>query len=114
MKVIIAGSRTIEDYALVEQVVAASGFEITEVVSGAARGVDKLGESWALFHAVPITRFVANWDAYGKKAGFIRNAEMGEYADALIAITTGSSGTQNMIDCMMFKKAPVYIHQVEG
>ena len=47
MKVIIAGSRGVEDYALVEEAVKQSGFDITEVVSGTARGVDLLGEHWA-------------------------------------------------------------------
>jgi threonine/homoserine efflux transporter RhtA len=112
MKVIIAGSRTIEDYLMVEAAVAASGFEITEVVSGNARGVDRLGEQWAFQRGILITRFIPNWDLLGKKAGHIRNAQMGEYADALIALWDGkSSGTKNMIDYMRIKKAPIYVHR---
>lgn len=44
MKVIIAGSRTLHSYDLVVRAVKDSGLQITEVVSGGARGVDRLGE----------------------------------------------------------------------
>lgn len=99
MRTIIAGSRGVTDYTLVEEAVAQSGFTITEVVSGCARGVDKLGEEWASLHQVPVKRFPANWDLLGKSAGFIRNEEMGDYADALIAVWSyGSHGTKHMIE----------------
>lgn len=99
MKTIIAGSRTITDYAAVEGAVKASGFTITEVVSGCARGVDRLGEQWGYAHGVPIARFPADWKRYGQKlAGLIRNKEMAQYADALIAVWDGkSTGTGHMI-----------------
>ena len=58
MKTIIAGSRDLTDYNLVKLAVEESGFEIAEVVSGGARGVDRLGERWAKEHGVPIKRFI--------------------------------------------------------
>jgi len=100
MKVIIAGSRIITDFQLLSRCVAESGWtdQIIEVVSGGARGVDKQGEMWARKHEIPIKRFPAMWDLYGKAAGPIRNKEMAEYADALIALLYGrSTGTANMI-----------------
>jgi len=98
MKTIIAGSRDCEDYELVCKVIAESGFEITEVVSGCARGVDRLGERWAKEHNVPVKRFPAHWSEFGKQAGPIRNREMAWYADALVAICfSGSIGTMDMI-----------------
>lgn len=98
MKVIIAGSRDIDDITAIEHAVKASGFEITELVSGAARGVDRLGEKWAKANSIPIRQFFPDWTA-GRGAGFIRNAEMAMYGDALIAIWDGASrGTKNMID----------------
>jgi len=111
MKTIIAGSREIEDYSLVEAAVAQSGFTITEVVSGTARGVDRLGEEWAARHGVPVKRFPANWDAYKKEAGFIRNEEMGLYAEALVAVTNGSRGTQHMIDYATKRGLKVFIFE---
>jgi YspA, cpYpsA-related SLOG family len=98
VKTIIAGSRTIEDYLLVEQAIRESGFEITEVVSGTARGVDRLGEQWAFQRGIPVQRFFPDWDQFGKRAGFLRNEQMAKYAEALIAVSkNGSSGTNDMI-----------------
>ena len=99
MKVIIAGTRTVTDSEAVTAAVAQSGFWITEVVSGSARGVDALGEQWAARYGVPVKRFPADWNRYGKSAGPRRNREMAEYADALIAVYDGESpGTRNMIE----------------
>jgi hypothetical protein len=112
MKVVIAGSRDITDYDLVEQAIVESGFEITEVVSGTARGVDTLGEQWAMNHATPIKRFPALWDKYQKAAGFIRNRQMACYAEALVAITIGSPGTKNMIEIARKMGLKVYVKEV--
>ena len=74
-------------------------WEITEVVSGGARGVDKLGEIWAVKNDIPIRLFPANWKEHGRSAGYIRNKEMANYADALIALWDGkSAGTRHMVD----------------
>jgi Protein of unknown function (DUF2493). len=71
---------------------------VDEVVSGTARGADTAGEAWAEHHGVPVERFPADWDEHGKSAGPIRNQEMADYADAVVAIWDGkSSGTHNMI-----------------
>lgn len=99
MKVIIAGSRTITSRVPVDEAIKRSGFEITEVISGCASGVDRLGEGWAADHDTPIKRFPADWNQHGKRAGYLRNAEMARYADGLIAIWDGKShGTSSMID----------------
>lgn len=104
MKTIIAGSRHIDDYNLVSQAIEDSGFEITEVVSGGCRGVDKLGEKWALGHGIPIEHFQADWQNFGRAAGPVRNRGMAQYADALIALLTkDSKGTKDMI-----KQAHIY------
>lgn len=98
MKVIIAGSRGITDYKIVARAVVESGYKITEVVSGGARGVDRLGERFASNHDLPVEKFPANWDRYGKSAGYRRNQDMACYADALVAVWDGKSrGTRNMI-----------------
>lgn len=98
MKVIVAGSREFDDYALVEEVLSKYD-DITEIVSGGARGADSLGEKFALEHAIPIKRFPANWTAYGKTAGYRRNEQMAYYGDRLIAFWDGQSrGTKHMID----------------
>lgn len=99
MKTIIAGSRSINDLRLVEGVIERSGFNITEVVCGGAPGVDSLGRKWAgNGNIIPVKMFPADWNGFGPAAGAIRNTEMAEYADALIAIWDGvSPGTQHML-----------------
>jgi len=110
MKVIIAGSRNITDYSYIENVIKESQFEITEIVSGTARGVDSLGENYAVINDIPLKKFPAQWDLYGKSAGYRRNADMAKYADALIAIWDGKSkGTTHMINEAKKKGLKLYI-----
>lgn len=110
MKTIIAGSRGIVNYSLVKETIEESGFEITEVVSGGARGVDRLGERYAKENNIPIKQFIPDWDGLGKKAGHVRNREMGDYADALIALWDGvSKGTAGMIEYAQKKGLKVYV-----
>src|SRR5882757_1537439 len=99
MKTIIAGSRGIINPLILLQAVKESDFDITEVFCGLARGVDSLGELWALTHDVPVRYFPADWAKYGRSAGYRRNEEMAREADSLIAIWDGSSpGTKHMIN----------------
>lgn len=110
MRVIIAGSRTIIDYDLLEQSIHSSKYKITEVVSGCAAGVDTLGEKWARNNNIPIVEMPADWDNYGISAGAIRNKQMAEYADAAIVVWDGeSSGSKHMIKTMQKLKKPCYI-----
>lgn len=110
-RVIIAGSR--EGFNIHDVTVAAllSGFPIGEVVSGTARGVDRLGEQWAMSKGINVIRFPANWNEEGKAAGHIRNRMMGDFADCLIALWDGESkGTKGMIEYMQSLNKPVYIY----
>lgn len=111
MKVIIAGSRHLTFPTLVDEAIKCSLFDITEVVSGGARGVDALGELWAARNGIPVRLFPADWDKHGKAAGPIRNREMAAYADALIAIWDGKSlGTKNMIDEARKRGLRIHVH----
>lgn len=101
MKIIIAGGRDFNDFDLLCQktdIILSRQSEI-EIVSGTANGADKLGERYAQERGYPIKRFPADWSRWGKRAGYFRNEEMAEYADALIVFWDGSSrGTKHMID----------------
>jgi hypothetical protein len=116
MKTIIAGSRSITKLFVVSEAIKSSGWaeQITEVVSGNARGADMLGEMWAMRNSKPIKRFRADWDRYGKKkAGKKRNKEMAEYGDALILVWTGkSSGSKDMLQQMQELGKPTYSYIV--
>lgn len=109
MKLIIAGGRDF-DSVLKGQIAlmqfhiehfgeAVNSVRITEIVSGGARGADAVGEKLAWLNNIPVKKFIPDWDGLGKRAGFVRNAEMADYADALLAFWDGSSkGTAHMID----------------
>jgi hypothetical protein len=110
MKTIIAGSRTVPEYSIVEDAIKASGFEITEVVSGTCRGPDQWGEEWARRNSIPVKQFPAEWRLKGRAAGILRNEDMGDYADALIAVWDGTSrGTQHMINYARAKGLKVFV-----
>ena len=113
MKTIIAGSRTMTDIQLLYDAIRESGFQITEVVCGEARGADRLGRWWAERRSIPVIRFPANWERNGKQAGYMRNVQMAEYGEALIALWDGKSrGTQHMIKTARAKGLEVYVYLV--
>ena len=116
MRLIIAGSRGITDYAVVFKAMQLSKFRPTVIVSGAARGVDLLGERYAEEHDILIDRYPVtknDWETLGKKAGFIRNTRMSKSADALVAIWDGESrGTLHMINIMKAKNLPVFVYNL--
>ena len=106
MKVIVAGGRDFKGYYLLKETLDSFQQEygsITEVVSGTAKGVDKLGEKYANENNIPIKRFIPDWEGLGKKAGHVRNRQMGDYAKEhngmLVAFwDKHSRGTKGMID----------------
>lgn len=111
MRVIVAGSRTILDFDIVAGAIRDSKFPIRQVVSGGARGVDRLGELWATRAELPegFTIFHADWNKYGRAAGAIRNQEMADYADALILVWDGKSrGSADMLRRAKAKGIPIF------
>ena len=106
MRIVIAGGRNFKNASLLATTMDAllRGIESVAIVSGGARGADSLGEWYAGNRNIPVTVFKANWDKYGKSAGYRRNEEMARNADALVAFWDGKSkGTKHMID--LAKKA---------
>ena len=116
MKTIIAGSRESRyawdiSIATIEWAVRASNFIITEVVYGEARGADTQGKEFAIQHGLPYTSFPADWNLYGKGAGYRRNAEMGNYGEQLILLWDGvSKGSNHMLSIARAKNMPYHIH----
>ena len=118
MKVVIAGSRTITSYFVVLNAISCCPWsnQITEVVSGRAVGVDRLGENWAWERKIPFTPFEItrqDWDRLGHYAGVARNKKMARYADRAIVIWDGASkGSENMIEEMEALNKPVWVWKV--
>lgn len=121
IRLIIAGSRFDESQHLIETNYAKLkdayatfavlyGASVIEIVSGGARGFDRLGERLAHEYGIPLKRFPADWDTFGKRAGYMRNAEMGQYGNGLLAMWDGSSrGTKHMIDFVVSKQYPYLV-----
>lgn len=102
-RLIIAGSRRLEDATLVERAMV-QGVDVFglpfEVVSGAARGIDMLGAAWARSRGIAVVEFPVtpeDWREHGKAAGPMRNRTMAIYAHALVLIWDGvGRGSANM------------------
>ena len=112
MKTIIAGCRDYHDYDHVRSKIDhfRQTNQVTEIVSGNSSGVDVIGERYARENDIPLTLFPADWIKHGRSAGPIRNKQMADYADQLLAVWDGKSkGTKNMIETMNKLKKPVFI-----
>lgn len=101
-RVIVAGGRDFDDYdylkSSLDHLLQNVEAQIV-IVSGTAHGADILGEKYAQEKGYEIRRFPADWDSFGKSAGYIRNEQMAQNADALVAFWDGQSrGTKHMID----------------
>ena len=119
MRAIIAGGRNFDNYALLEKECYAilcnyGDKSDIEIVSGCANGADKLGERFANDFVLKVIKFPADWDTYGKSAGYKRNEQMAIYAKeqdgVLVAFWDGKSkGTKHMIDLARKHKLTVHI-----
>ena len=103
-KVVIAGSRGFSNYKLLKETCDKYLREKKKthnivIISGHARGADSLGEKYASDEDLDLEIYPADWKKYGKSAGFMRNEQMADIADAVIAFWNGEShGTKHMID----------------
>ena len=114
----IVGSRYYTDYdefaTLVNQIIEMYNFP-TRVVSGGAKGADTLAKKWANQNKIPITEYLANWKKYGRAGGPIRNQQIVNNIDILLAfIAPNSIGTLNAIE--LAKKNPnikIYVYNID-
>lgn len=113
MRTIIAGGRDVTSHGHLVRALQNCGWRPTVVLSGAARGADTLGEEWAIMCGVPLEKYPADWDMFGKRAGYMRNSEMAEKAEALIALWDGKSrGTAHMIEIAKRHGLRVHVEMV--
>lgn len=95
----------------------ASGFDLTSIVTGDAKGVDTCAIRYAQNNDIPYVSHPAKWAEQGKSAGPIRNwRKIIREADATIAFvrkyTWVSSGTASAIAETVVKNIPYYIVKV--
>ena len=120
MKVIIAGGRNFNDYELLKAelniliVPTIMLHRNIEVVSGTAKGADQLGERYAKEYNLLLKQFPADWDKYGKSAGYYRNKQMADYATHCVCFWDGiSKGTKMMIDLAKAANLKVQVYNIE-
>lgn len=112
-KCIIAGSRQGITYDDVLKAMETCPWTSTEIVSGKARGVDTMGEQWAKENGIPIKEFPADWKKLGRSAGYRRNEQMRDYADALVCVWDGESrGSEHMINIAEEKGLKVHVYNL--
>lgn len=97
MKVGVIGSRGFKDYDLVVKTL--SKMDISLIVSGGAIGADTLGERYAKENNIETKIFLPDWKTHGKSAGFIRNTDIINESEIIVAFWDGvSKGTKDSID----------------
>jgi|WetSurSiteA1Bulk_404760.scaffolds.fasta_scaffold130028_2 hypothetical protein len=119
MKIAVVGSRSFKDYDYLvkklDEVI--FGFEEFgdihefEIVSGGAKGADRMAEWYAEFREYPIKIFLPDWDKYGKSAGYKRNQRIVDSSDVVAAFWDGESrGTKHSIDLAVKQNKQVLIY----
>ncbi len=104
----IVGSRSFQGYDLLKKEL--SSFQISKVVSGGAKGADALAARYAKENNIPLKEFLADWEKFGRSAGPIRNQEIVNDSQMIIAFWDGKSrGTKSTIDMARKKGLEVKI-----
>ena len=107
MIIAVIGSRNFSDYRLLESTLVVLP-EITKIVSGGAKGADSLAEIYAEKYQLPLIVFKPDWQKYGRGAGIVRNREIIEAADMVVAFWDGSSkGTASSLKFAKSKGIPI-------
>lgn len=107
MKLAIVGSRDFNDYEFLKKII--DYHSCTQIISGGARGADRLAKRYAAEHGIPIKEFLPDWDTHGKAAGYLRNEQIVETCDELVAFWDGESrGTKHSITLAEKASKPVY------
>ena len=112
MKLAIIGSRTFDDYDLLCNHLEPYVDKITLMVSGGAKGADSLGEQWAQSKNIQTLIFPAEWDKYGRRAGYVRNEDIIKNCDICVAFWDGESkGTAHSIKlCKKYNKQIIIVN----
>jgi len=114
MKLAIIGSRTFNDYDVLT-IWADAAFYMFDnddrvIISGGAKGADSLGKKFAQENKIEYLEFPADWDKHGKSAGFVRNQQIVDNCDMILAFWDGKSkGTKDTIDKARKAKKPTFI-----
>lgn len=77
------------------------------IVSGGARGADTLAKEYAIKNGIPLIEFLPEYDRYGRRAPLMRNIQIVDNCDYLLAFWNGTSrGTRFTIDYAVKRGIP--------
>ena len=115
---LVVGSRTFNDYSLMYKKLdyLLQNYEDIVIVSGGAKGADNLAERYAKEHHYELRVFKAEWNKYGKQAGFLRNEVMHKHISqyekrGVVAFWDGSSkGTAHNFELSIKYNNPIKIY----
>lgn len=110
MKIAIIGSRNLK----VKNLEKYLPKDVTEIVSGGARGIDTSAKEYAIKNKIKLTEFLPEYDKYGRIAPLKRNDLIIDYADKVLAFWDGESkGTKYVIDKCKQKNKPLMVYTVK-
>jgi hypothetical protein len=111
MKILVCGGRDFNNRAIADVHLDAFANNETTIIHGAARGADSLADAWAKDNGVTVKAYPADWNKYGKRAGYIRNVQMlNEGKPDLVIAFPGGKGTDMMI--MLAQSANVRVMEI--
>lgn len=112
MKLAVIGSREFSDYDYMKTIL--KWYDCTQIISGGAKGADKLAKKYAAENNIQIKEFLPNWNAHGKSAGYIRNKDIIKNCDEVVAFwNKKSKGTKSSINIAIETGKPVSIYWSE-
>ena len=117
MKIVICGSRTFNNYeqfcSEMKDILDLRNKDTVILISGGAKGADTLARNYAEENGYKFEEYLADWDNLGKKAGYIRNVQMLEVADSVVAFWDGKSrGTAHMVKESLRRNIPLVVIDV--
>jgi hypothetical protein len=114
---LICGGRDFADQALLDKALASLILHPHDavIISGVARGADRMGAAWGLNHGAQLEAYPADWLRYQKAAGPIRNRQMlDEGKPDVVLAFPGGKGTKNMVDQARGRKLVVIMITGDG
>ena len=119
MRIIVAGSRGVQDeeliFSFLDKSFGKSIDKIQYVINGMAKGPDTIGGKWGKARGINVKEMPADWDKYGKQAGYLRNVDMANDATHCIIFWDGiSPGSKHMLDIAIEKSLWVKLVKIHG
>ena len=124
MRLLVCGSRDYADrdtlFKVLDQIGIRNRGKIEVLIEGEARGADTLAREWAESYDIPVMKFPADWERYGKLAGPVRNAQMIAEGEPTLVVAflskpmDQSGGTRNMVKLARYANLEVIVINHHG